>query len=125
MKYSIQNYVNSLTEVLKESSRENFELILKNFVKIILKNGDISKRDKIIEAVHKKTVQLNGGHWINIELARELSEPKMRIIKEAFSEKDFIDFKINPTLVAGLRITVDGNREIDNTLKNKLKKMFV
>ena len=49
---------------------------------------------------------------------------KKEKIKHNFPEKDYIDFKINPELVAGMRVTVDGEEELDNTLNQKLKNLF-
>lgn len=123
MKYSINNYVNALTEVLNETPGKK-DLVIASFIKLIAKNGDISKRDKIIESVHKKIVNLNGGKWINVELARKTSEPKLRLIREIFTDKDHVNFKINPALIAGVRITVNGDRELDNSLNKKLNKLF-
>lgn len=124
MRYSLNNYVDALTGVLSETPNKDKETVLSNFVKLIAKNGDISKRDKIVEAVHKKVVGMNGGRWVIVELARQLPEPRMRIIKEMFSVKDHIDFKINPALVAGIRITINGEEELDNSLQGKLNKIF-
>lgn len=123
MKYSTNNYVNALAGALKETPDEKKDIVLANFVKLIGKNGDMPKRDKIVEAVHKKIVNMNGGKWVDVELAREASEPRLRIIKEMFTDKDHVDFKINPALVAGVRIKVN-EKELDNSLQNKLKKLF-
>ena len=92
-------------------------------VKLLKKTGDIKHFNKIVEAIHKKLVNEKGGKWINIETARE-SALKKEKIKHNFSEKDYIDFKINPELVAGMRVTVDGEEELDNTLNQKLKNLF-
>src|SRR5256885_733961 len=124
MRYSINNYVEALVGALDDASADKKDKIVANFVKLLEKNGDLSQRDKIIEKVHKKVVNLNGGKWITVELARETTEPKLRLIKESFSKKDHISVKLNPTLTAGVRITIDGEKELDNSLNNKLKKLF-
>jgi len=124
MRYTINNYVNALAGALGETPDDKKGLVLKNFVSLIAKNGDLPKRDKIVESVHRQIVNSNGGKWVTVELARETTEPRMRIMREMFSDKDFINFKINPALVAGIRITINGEDEIDNSLQSKLNKLF-
>jgi len=120
MKYSINNHVQAFTEALEKVSPEQ---AVERLVKLLKKTGDIKHSKKIIEAIHKKLVNKRGGKWMEIETARESASTKELTSK--FSNKDHVKFKINPELVAGVRITVNGEEELDNTLANKLKKMFV
>ena len=119
MKYSVNNYVGAFTQAIKMAPNE----ATGGLVRLLKKTGDIKHFNKIVEAIHKKLVNEKGGKWINIETARE-SALKKEKIKHNFSEKDYIDFKINPELVAGMRVTVDGEEELDNTLNQKLKNLF-
>lgn len=120
MKYSVNNYVGAFTQAVKKSSQEQ---VVASFVKLLKKTGDIKHSQKIVEAIHKKIVNEKGGKWVNIEIARE-SALKKEKLKHDFSEKDHIDFKINPELVAGVRITVNGEEELNNSLQGKLNKLF-
>ena len=119
MKYTVHNYVEAFTQAVKVSPGRAVE----GLVKLLKKTGDIKHSKKIIEAVHKKMVNEKGGKWVNIEVARE-SAMKKDELKRNFSEKDHVDSKINPELIAGVRITVGGERELNNSLQNKLKKLF-
>ena len=121
MRYSINNYVSAFTKALEGGAQKD---VSAGFVRLLEKNGDIKHFKKIIEAVHKKIVQDKGGKWVGIETAREISSFKQKTLKNKFYEKDHVDFKINPELIAGVRITVDGNEELDNSLGHKLKKLF-
>lgn len=120
MKYSINNYVGAFTQAVKKLSQEQ---VVASFVKLLKKTGDIKHSKKVIEAIHKKLVNEKGGKWVNIETARESALRKEKL-KHNFSEKDHLDFKINPELVAGARITINGEEELNNTLQNKLNKLF-
>ena len=120
MKYSINNYVQAFTEVVKKTPQER---AVNGFIKLLKKTGDIKHSKKILEAVHKKIVNEKGGKWVNIEVARE-SALKKEGLELNFSNKDYVDFQMNPELVAGIRIIVDGEEELDNSLNNKLKKLF-
>lgn len=123
MRYSPNNYTNALIGALEDTPREKKDLVLKNFVKLIIKTGDIKHSKKILEAVHKKLVNEKGGKWVDIEVARE-SALKKKLLQNKFLKKDHISFQINPELVAGVRITVNGEDELNSTLQNKLNKLF-
>ena len=95
-----------------------------NFIKLLKKTGDIKNADKILEAIHKKMVRNKGGKWVKIESARDITRSRAKSLKSRFSKKDNVTFNINPELVAGIRIMVNGEEELDNTLTKKLNKMF-
>lgn len=120
MKYATNNYVIAFTEIVTKVLQEK---AVEGFVKLLKKTGDIKHSKKIIEAVHKKLVNEKGGKWVNVEVARESALEREKL-KHNFSNKDYVDFKINPELVAGIRITVDGDEELNNSLQNKLNKLF-
>ncbi|MDP3696485.1 MAG: F0F1 ATP synthase subunit delta [Candidatus Taylorbacteria bacterium] len=123
MKYSINNYVNAFAETVGKVPQEK---IVDNFIKLLKKTGDIKHSKKILEAIHKKLVNEKGGKWVNIEVARDsaLKKSSTFFIKKVLDEKDHVDFKINHELVAGVRIMVDGESELNNSLQNKLNKLF-
>lgn len=120
MKYSINNYVNAFAETVKNVPQER---AVEGFVRLLKKTGDIRHSKKITEAIHKKFVNKKGGRWVNVEVARE-SALKKEIFKHNYSNNDHVEFKINSELVAGVRITVNGDEELNNTLQNKLNKLF-
>ena len=121
MRYSVNNYVDAFSQAIQKMPHEE---AVGGFVKLLKKTGDIRHAGKIVEAIDKKLIKQKGGHWVNIESARELPKTGRQSLINKFSGKDHIDFKINPELVAGVRITVDGEEEMDNSLNNKLNKLF-
>lgn len=120
MKYSMNNYVGAFTQAIGKVSRDE---VVSGFVRLLKKTGDIKHSKKILEAIHKKLVNEKGGKWVNVETARESSLKKISL-KHSFSDKDHLELSINPELVAGVRITVDGQEELNNSLQNKLNRLF-
>src|SRR3989338_9317744 len=120
MRYSVNNYVEAFAEVVKEVPQDK---AVNGLLRLLVRTGDIKHSGKILESIHKKLVIEKGGKWVNVEVARE-QMPKKGLLKSKFSGKDYIDYKINPELVAGMRITINGEEEVDNSLHNKLKKLF-
>ena len=123
MKYSVNNYVEAFVGTLASSDKK--DQVVTNFITLLKKTGDIKHSKKIFEAIHKRLVNSDGGRWIDIDTARELPESKLKPLMNKFSKKDHINFNINKGLVAGVRVTVNGESEMDNSLAKKLKKLFI
>lgn len=120
MKYSVNNYVSAFTEAIKKVPQGE---AVDGFAKLLKKTGDIRHSKKILDAIHKKLINEKGGKWVNVEVARD-SALKKDLLRRNFSDKDHVDFSINQELVAGMRITIDGERELNNSMQNKLNKLF-
>ncbi len=121
MRYSLNNYVGAFTEALKVTSQDKAK---EGLVKLLSKTGDIRHSGKILSAIQKKLVHDKGGKWVSIETARELSTANVTSLKHKFSEKDHVEIQINPELVAGVRVTINGEEELNNSLQSKLNKLF-
>lgn len=124
MKLSPIIYARAFCEVITSFSRKEHRKIIQRFLKVVERRGDISRFGEIIKAVNKIVVKKRGGRLISIEAARPLGETKLKNVTTLFSGKDYWEVKINPKLVAGLRITVDENQQLDYSLQRKLKKLF-
>lgn len=124
MKYSVNNYVEAFYQVFSGVSAGEKNKTYDSFLRLLKKTGDIKNSKKILEALHRKIVNDKGGRWIIVEAARELGEARSKSLKKHFSEKDHVEFKINPDLVAGVRITINGEQELDNSLNSKLNKLL-
>jgi len=105
MKHKAKEYAKALAEVKKFN--------LKNFLRLLEKNGDRKKLKEIVALAEKMLYRK-----ITIETARK--------VKVAWPKKksDLIEEKINPSLIAGVKITVNGEKQLDFSLKNKLEKIF-
>ena len=124
MKYSPTLYATALYKVLEDNRAGEHKQIFQNFLKTVKKNGDQSRIDNIVSSFETMVVHGSGGHVINIETARELASDLDRSITKLFSERDIQRRKINSKLVAGIRIEMDGEKELDLSLATKLRKIF-
>lgn len=122
MRYSPASYAQALSKSLERSKEE--KTLLVNFLKVIKKNGDQKILPKILEAFKKIEIKKKGGSHVKIEFAREPLEAQRTSIIKKFKSEDWIETSLNPALVAGVRVTIDGEREIDNSLSRKLHKLF-
>ncbi|TSC82691.1 MAG: hypothetical protein G01um101420_214 [Parcubacteria group bacterium Gr01-1014_20] len=122
MKYSPKDYALALSKSLEKSKDEKH--LISNFLRVIRKNGDQRKFPKILEAFKKTETKKNGGSHIKVEFARETKEGQIKSITKQFSPKDWVETSLNPSLIAGVRVTFDGERELDNSLSRKIHKLF-
>lgn len=123
MKYSAVIYAKALLESLEEGSIDS-DAVIKRFAGVLHKNSDLKLAPAIIGLVERELVKQNGGRYVEVEFARPQGEGLMNEIRRNFSEKDKISVSTAPALIAGVRVTVDGERELDNSLSAKLKRIF-
>ena len=124
MKYTPETYALALHDTVSRAPSEKRREIVKRFAALLRRTGDIARAGKIIRAFEKLTVKKSGGRWVEIEFARPLDAKLASKIGKLFAAKDRIEETINPALIAGARVTIDGEQELDNSLARKLKKMF-
>ena len=62
----------------------------------------------------------SGNKKIVLEMARQ----NKVILKSVIKKNDVVEEKINPELIAGIKIIIDNERQLDFSLKNKLDKIF-
>ena len=112
MRYSPQNYAQAFWEIKPAS---------KDFLRVVEKNGDGSRLDKIVLAIEELATREAGGRMVHLEFARETDLAK----KFKFDSKDHIRVSINPSLIAGVRVTVDGSSELDQSFRGKINQLFI
>ena len=125
MKYSASLYSQAFLLAMDETPKTQRGDVSKRFIETVRKNGDFSRIDSIVKAIEKAWVQNKGGKYVKVEFARELPESQVKKISSKFSSKDTVETFINPQLVAGVRITIDGERELDQTMARNLNRLFI
>ena len=100
---------------------KNEDDILERFIATIKKNGDWGIRRKIFNAAEVEIVKKRGGRIFVAEFAREFPAPEFF---KTLSAEDRFKKIINPKLVAGVRVTIDGSRTADFSFESKLRKLF-
>ncbi len=105
MKYKAKEYARAIVQAKKFN--------LQNFLRLLEKNGDVKKLKEIVVLIGKMKYRN-----VVIETARNVKT------NWRFGKNDRVEEKINPELVAGARITINGEKQLDFSLKNKLDKVF-
>jgi F0F1-type ATP synthase delta subunit len=121
MKYSAHMYAKALVEVLGDPKSRD-AAIEKNFLALIKRNGDEGQLKKILEEASRFARGKSGVRQVTIESARELAPAQKNAIKHFIKAGDVVEERIDPELIAGIKITVNDEMQFDGSLKNKLNK---
>jgi len=95
-----------------------------NFVKLLQKNGLMHKAKEIVQLAEDILLQKRGNRKITFETARKITPSQKKMLEAIAKHGDVVKEKINPELIAGVRVIINDNRQFDGSLQNKLKNIF-
>ncbi|HBT81794.1 hypothetical protein A2757_03205 [Candidatus Giovannonibacteria bacterium RIFCSPHIGHO2_01_FULL_48_47] len=124
MKYPAEIYAQALFEALEEDGGKEESKALKRFSALLEKNNDADNFEKILRAFEKIIVEKSGGKFVTLEFSRPVDENLVKKLSSIFSKKDFVEFRERPELLAGVRILIDGEKELDFSFQGRLNKLF-
>jgi len=124
MKYPAHMYAKALVEVLGDPKAKNDTLIAKNFLALVERNGDGGHLRKILEEASRFARGKSGVRNVTIESARELNASQKNAMKQFVKAGDVVEERIDPNLIAGIRITLNEELQFDGSLKNKLNRVL-
>jgi F0F1-type ATP synthase delta subunit len=102
------------------------ESTVSRFVAVVKRNGDSRIFPAIIFACENVLRKKAGKKLLTVETARKLEKHSLELIKRSFREEHTdIEEKINPELVAGVRFTENGERQLDGSLAHMLGQIFL
>lgn len=115
-------YAKALSESVLKAKSEQEKKIAENFLRVIKLNGDEQKTKEIIFLTEDLLLKKSGNKKIILETARKTDSKKLAA---AMAKKgDVIQEKISPELIAGVKITINGEKQLDFSLSNKLNGIF-
>jgi F0F1-type ATP synthase delta subunit len=120
MKHAPHLYARALAELIAEGKHKNIE---ENFLALLKKNRDLKHLPKIIQLAERNLVAQDGGREVVVETAHPVSDIKKKI-HALLKPHDIVREETNPELLSGMRITINGERQIDGSLKTQLDQLF-
>ncbi len=101
------------------------DVAIEKMVRVIRKNGDWSRREKIVAAIEAAARAHAGKSLVIVESARPLTAAQRAMIETRFPTQQFDqEYRTNPEVVAGVRIEINRESQIDATLASAIRKMF-
>lgn len=123
MKYPARFYSQALTSLIEGGQAKEAQKIIDNLIVLLRKNGDLRLLPEIIERTERALARTQGGRSVRIETARPL--PHIReTLRGILTPHDVVEERVNPSLIAGLTITIDGETQIDASLRSQLDSLF-
>ena len=122
MKYSAHIYAEALAEAIGEE--KGADTLVKNFLALVQKNGDAGQLRKIVEEAAQRVRHAEGKRKVAIESARKLTPAQRKSVEQFLKSGDIIEERIDPDLVAGLRIIINDEMQFDGSLRKKLNTLF-
>jgi|SRR3989338_2036528 len=116
-KYNIKNYAMALA-----GTKSDNKDAAQRFLELLRKHGQFKNAKKIVELAQKYYLEKRGNKKITLETARK-TELKT-ILKSLQKEGDMVEEKISPELVAGVKVVINDEKQLDFSLKNKLDNIF-
>ena len=121
--YSHILYAKVLFELISnEKDSSKMKRNIANFLDFLVKKGDTKKIGKIIDVTENLFYKKTGKRKITLEFARKTGQNN--ILKDFFQEGDVVQEKVNPELIAGIKVIVNNEKQLDFSLKNKLDNIF-
>lgn len=125
MKYKREIYAGALAQSLTAATTAAGEKkVLASFLKMMVRNGDIGQARRVLDHAERLLAKLGKGDMVVVESARPLKASSKKKIEALFPNAGNIEERILPSLVAGVRVRVNDERELDATLSTRLTKLF-
>ena len=120
---NIKLYALALADVIaKKISLQEEKKVIYNFLKLLEKNGKLKNAKKIISLTQKYYLEKTGNKSIILQTARK-SDTKS-LLKSLYKEGDIAEEKVNPALIAGIKIIINNEKQLDFSLSKKLNDIF-
>jgi F0F1-type ATP synthase delta subunit len=124
MRYSIDQYAKALATAIIEAKPGEESAIQKNFQELLRRNGEDAHAKKILDLAGRLLRAKTGVREVIFESARKLTPAHEKELGKFLKADDQTALRVNPGLIAGVRITIDGEYEFDGSLRGKLDKIF-
>jgi len=118
-------YAKALAEVVsKKMSPAEEKKITDNFLKILIKTEQEGKAEDILNLAEDLILQKQGKRKITFETARKITANQKKLLESFTNKGDIVKEKINPELIAGIKIIINDSQQFDTSMQSKLSKLF-
>jgi F0F1-type ATP synthase delta subunit len=118
-------YARALAEiVLKGASAAQEKKIIDNFLKLLTKTGQEKKAKEILRLAEDFLLAKQGKRKITFETARKMTVGQKKMLESFAKKGDIIKEKINPELIAGIKIIINESQQFDASMQSKLQNIY-
>jgi F0F1-type ATP synthase delta subunit len=121
-------FAKALAEIISEGKVAD-KIIINNFVKFLVSAGYEGKTlagqaKEILGLAEDILLQKQGKRKITFETARETTASQKKLLDSFVKKGDIIKEKINPELIAGIKIIINDSQQFDSSMQSKLSKIL-
>lgn len=121
-KNKTKNYAKALAEIiLKGAKPADEKKIVNNFVKLI---GQDKYAKEILELAENIVLARQNKRKITLETARKMTTGQKKLLGNLVKDGDIVKEKINPELIAGIKIIINDSKQFDASMQSKLSRFF-
>lgn len=124
MRYTNEQYAESLLRALEGKSGAKQKETIRNFLYVLLRKGDFYRLPLVVQKFEKKYRAHNGINKVRIEYPDKVIAVVKKQIENILGKKIVWEEKTNSTLLAGIKIVVNDELLIDASAKRQLDKMI-
>ena len=124
MKYKFAQYAEALAASLLEASPVEARVRVHAFAELLKKHRMLAKADSIMRIVERRLAKRAGATRVILESADAPSESLRKEVADLFDGKAWLEEKVRPELLAGIRILVDDETLVDASGKRRLAEIF-
>ncbi len=124
MRHSSKQYALALLSVLKERSEADHAKIMRSFLGILARNGDRSKLHAIIRDMEKYYLKEAGLKKVVLETPHPVTAETKKEVEHILGKNIVVFEKLNPELLAGIKILIDDILLIDASAQTRIQKIF-
>jgi len=98
--------------------------IVNNFVKLLINSGYENKAKEILDLTEDLLLQKQGKRKITFETARKITPSQKKILESFVKKGDIVKEKINPELIAGIKIIINDLKQFDASMQSRLQNIY-
>ena len=124
----IKLYAKVLAEIISKKggvSATDEKKIVNNFVKLLVSSGFEKKSKEILELTEDLLLVKRGKKKVTFETARKITAGQKKMMDGFIDKGDVVKQKINPELIAGIKIIINDSRQFDSSMQSKLNKINI
>jgi len=122
-KNKVKIYAKTLAEEILSGKVKTKEAI-DNFVKVLATSGLLGKYKEVLEMAENIVLSKQGKRKIVFETARKITSSQKKVLDGVIKQGDIVTEKINPDLIAGVKIIINDSKQFDASMQSKLRDIF-
>jgi len=91
----------------------------------LAKEGLEKKSKEILNLAEEMLLVKQGKSKITFETARKITASQKKLLDSFVKNGDVVKEKINPEIIAGVKIIINNSKQFDSSMQSKLQNIFV